>query len=112
MKRALQKSQKTAKVRLSRQLRNGCWLDIYDGPWFEGRLRRLRGPAAKCDGRGARSAIVGPCAVVIHADGSVCKTLQPGKIIPDLVNSPLKGKLSHFSLAVAGESTNRRSKSP
>src|SRR5271155_4111639 len=50
------------------KLSGGCWVDLFEGPWFTGKLRRLYGPAeihkAAIQDFLAGSMIVGPEAKV------------------------------------------------
>jgi hypothetical protein len=64
-----------------------CWVDIFDGDCFMGRMRRLFGPQKLRQLR-AKSVIVGPDVTVVltvrrQGRDSVVK-LSPSKVVPDL----------------------------
>jgi hypothetical protein len=92
-------------VRLHKLLDNGCWLDIYEGPWFTGKLRRLRGPGHVQDphhkGRVPGSVIVGPNARVARHDLERCAALQPRQIVPEFAKQPFARKLKSVHLLAA-----------
>jgi hypothetical protein len=74
-------------------LPDGCWVDLYEGPWFGGKLRRLRGPADFLKTPQFRSVIVGPQATVVEADKKRGATLRPRQIVPD-AGRRFEGKLT------------------
>jgi hypothetical protein len=93
------------RIRLHQSFSNGCWLDIYDGPWFSGAVRRLRGPAPVLKphhkGRMPGSVIVGPNTLVSRLDRHACTPLQPSQIIPEFAKQPFAQKLSAIRLLPA-----------
>ena len=74
---------------------SGCWMDLYDGPCFGGRVRRIVGPATvpppNPPGKPAGSLIVGPQAVVFAGPQPKCKQFGPGTVLPDVTK--LRGPL-------------------
>jgi len=70
-----------------------CWLDIFEGPTFQGAMQRTRGPCDLAIGkRGVGSIIVGPNAAVIAighcnggsaADGKMLLQFRPRQIVED-----------------------------
>lgn len=99
-------------VRLTAGLPEGCWVDVYELPWFRGRLRRLRGPGRIDDpqGNGASpgSLIVGPAAAVAVLDARRTGALRPRQIVPDLARARLAGKLKTFQIVWASSKTPAR----
>jgi hypothetical protein len=81
---------------------DGCWVDVYDRPWFAGRLRRFRGPAVFRDTGQAGSIVVGPNASLVNLAGGQRVTLKPKQLVPNLAERPW-GKITGFALNKAGE---------
>jgi len=79
---------------------NGCWVDLYSGTYFAGRLKRIYGPGRI---RVARigSLIVGPEAWVVPTGRGRGVNLRPfrsRRIIPDLDTLWRKGKLKSLKV--------------
>ena len=79
---------------------NGCWVDVYDGPVFEGRLDRFNGPSDSPQSINERkkrigSIIVGPEARAVvqwrQDNRSQHRTLGPMQIVPDVKTLHIKG---------------------
>lgn len=75
----------------------GCWVDVFEKPWFAGKLLRLRGPGRFGPVPRAGSVIVGPNARLIRVGEDPGDPLQPRQIIPDRL-----GKLKDFQLTRVG----------
>ena len=86
---------------------DGCWIDLFEKPWFGGRLRRLRGPAefneANLEGAEPGSMILGPDALVMQIDQKSLAGFRPRQIIPELDKLSIAGKLKAFHLQRAGK---------
>ncbi len=74
-----------------------CWFDLFDKPYFAGKLRRNFGPV-ELSGFSAASAVVGPDAVVeIHGHRTgkqAVVRLEPRRVIADL-DAVLRGMKIH-----------------
>jgi hypothetical protein len=78
----------------AKKTRAQCWVDVFEQPHFQGRMRRIFGPGefgAKVAERGkwnVASMIVGPGAAVVcqwrAKPGGDDKWLQPRSVIPDV----------------------------
>jgi hypothetical protein len=77
----------------------GCWVDVYEKPWFDGALRRLHGPAEFKDLIRAGSLIVGPGAMVIRRGRA--GHLKPKQIIPDLTRPQFAGMMEGLQIVNA-----------
>jgi hypothetical protein len=84
----------------------GCWVDVYEGPVFGGRGRRIAGPATLDHpldfGLTPRSLIVGPEALVFVGQQPNRKRLRPGTVLPDVKNLRGPLKLSLFQITRSG----------
>jgi hypothetical protein len=74
----------------------GCWVDVYEKPWFDGTLRRLHGPAEFNELIHAGSLIVGTGAIVIPRGRA--GNLKPKQIIPDLTSPQFAGMMEGIEI--------------
>jgi hypothetical protein len=78
-----------------------CWLDIYEAPFFGGRLRRVYGPGTFRRGVRAGSLVVGPNARIMPIAKGETTALYPKQLVADLAKSGLAEKLAHFEVVYA-----------
>lgn len=78
-----------------------CWVDIYDAPYFGGRLHRVYGPGVFRRTLRAGSVVVGPKAQIVAAPKGAPLALRPKQLVADLARSGLAEKLSHFQVVYA-----------
>jgi hypothetical protein len=94
-------------LRRQAQLSGGCWIDLYEGPWFTGKLRRLYGPVelhtAAIDDFRQGSMIVGPEAKVVTKHTHTTRLCKPKQLIPDLARFATAGKLEGLEVRRADE---------
>ena len=81
----------------------GCWIDVFEKPWFTGKLKRLRGPGRFGPLNRAGSLIVGPTAKVLHLDAHNRPALQPRQIVPELSKPRTDGRLRGFLLVAESQ---------
>ena len=88
-------------------------MDLYDGPCFGGRVRRIVGPATVAPpnppDKPAGSLIVGPEAVVFVGRQPKCIQFGPGTVLPDVTK--LRGPL-RLTFLQTRRATRRASLSP
>lgn len=81
-----------------------CWVDVYDGPFFKGKLRRLFGPVhIKALGG---SVVVGPGARVelrgLRGKADFVMRLEPNRIVADFAKITRGGVISQAELEMVG----------
>jgi hypothetical protein len=83
----------------------GCWVDLFEGRGFSGKVRRLHGPGEfhgpQHGGVTPRSLIVGPAAVLEAIGSPKPFTLRPRQIISDLNKPRWVGKFVAFRILLA-----------
>lgn len=96
-------------ARAARKSPVGCWVDVFDGPVFSGKLRRLRGPAQfrGLEGRAISpgSLIVGPEAVLVVQRTPKPVSLHPKQVIPEVAKTRLAGAIEDFKIVTADSKT-------
>jgi len=79
----------------------GCWVDLYACACFEGKLRRLFGPA-RFTAPSKGSMIVGPGAKLVQSDAKGKVGVGPKQIVADLADPRWRGKLLAMELQASG----------
>jgi hypothetical protein len=104
MAKATKKSPKAAGGKSFKVIKKveGCWIDVFEKPWFTGKLKRLRGPGRFGPLARAGSLIVGPTAKVLHLDAHNRPALQPRQIVPELAKPRTGGEFRGFLLVAEG----------
>jgi hypothetical protein len=96
---------RSASTSADRDLRSGCWVDVFDEPGLGGESRRLLGPASFPDSpelTKAKSLIVGPAASILIGTKRGLVRYSPGKshIVADLRKIGAVGTITSLQIEI------------
>ncbi len=83
------------------ELLDGCWIDVFEKPWFDGKMKRLHGPGRFGPLDEVGSIIVGPAARVMNVDVPMSQAFKPKQLVPEMTMPKTGGKVKGFVLVAA-----------